>query len=133
MNEEIKLANQNALAMKDAARQTEKDLDQKISEHQRQILAREEFNAREAKRIKEEKELEVQRMRDQQEKAQDRQAALDQIRAQKAYEKAELENRAAEEAKKQRHEEELRKLHIARQVQFADNDRRLKDIKRQDR
>lgn len=72
-------------------------------------------------------------MRDQQEKAQDRQAALDQIRAQKAYEKAELENRAAEEAKKQRHEEELRKLHIARQVQFADNDRRLKDIKRQDR
>ena len=39
-------------------------------------------------------------MREMQERAQDRQAALDQIRAQKAYEQAELENRAIEEVKR---------------------------------
>jgi len=44
-----------------------------------------------------------------------------------------LENRAAEEVKRQKHEAELKKLHIARQAQFADNDNRLKDVKRQDR
>jgi len=51
---------------------------------------------------------------------------LDQIRAQKAFEKAELENRAIEAAKKAKYDAELVKLHEARQKQFADNDARLK-------
>ena len=61
-----------------------------------------------------------------QERAQDRSAALDQVRAQKAFEKAEIEERTANLVKKARHVEALKKLHLDRQVQFADNDRRLK-------
>ena len=60
------------------------------------------------------------------ERMQDRAANLDAFRAQKAYEKAEIANRLAEEEKKQKHEAAIKKLHIDRQKQFADIDMRLK-------
>ena len=114
MNDEVKIANTNGISQKAAARETEKKLDDQIAEHFRRTLEREEAKAREDKRMREEKELEVQRMREMQEKAQDRAAALDQIRAQKAFEKAEIQNKAYEEAKRLRHKVELKKLHLAR-------------------
>jgi len=55
-HDEVLIANKNALKQKEAARLTEKVLDDKIAEHQRQILVREEAKAREDKRIREEKE-----------------------------------------------------------------------------
>ena len=51
---------------------------------------------------------------------------MDAFRAQKAFEKAEIANRLAEEEKKQKHEAALKKLHLDRQKQFADIDIRLK-------
>lgn len=56
---EITLANDAALRQKDAARATEKKLDDQITAHQRQRLEREEAKIREALRIKEEKEKET--------------------------------------------------------------------------
>ena len=60
------------------------------------------------------------------ERMQDRAANLDAFRAQKAFEKAEIANRLAEEEKKQKHEAAVKKLHVDRQLQFVDIDRRLK-------
>ena len=94
MNEEVKLANKNALAQKEAARQVEKKIDQDISEFNRKKIEREEAEMRAIARVKAEKEMEVQRLRDLQERANDRQAELDQVRAQKAFEQAELSIRA---------------------------------------
>ena len=44
-----------------------------------------------------------------------------------------MENKATLAAKRARHAAELQKLHESRQKQFADNDARYKDLKRQDR
>jgi hypothetical protein len=77
MNEEIKIANVQALQQKEAARQTEKTLDQDIAEFTRKKIEREEAKLREDRRIKAEKELEIQRLRELQERANDRQAELD--------------------------------------------------------
>ena len=77
MNEEIKIANVQALQQKEAARQTEKKLDQNIAEFTRKKIEREEAKLREDRRIKAEKELEIQRLRELQERANDRQAELD--------------------------------------------------------
>lgn len=68
MNDEVKIANKNALGQKEQSRITEKDLDDKIAAHQRRTVAREEAAAREYQRIKEEKEREVQRLRELQER-----------------------------------------------------------------
>ena len=69
MNEEIKIANAAALAQKEAARATEKRLDAEIAEFNRAKLEREEAKLREDARIKAEKELEIQRLRELQERA----------------------------------------------------------------
>ncbi len=62
--DEVKIANAAALKQKDLARATEKRLDDEIAEFQRQKLLREEEKMKEALRIKEQKEREVQRLRD---------------------------------------------------------------------
>ena len=64
MNAEVKVANKNAIDRKFAAREVEKDLDSKIAAHQKAVIAREEAAVREAIRIKEEKEREIQRLRE---------------------------------------------------------------------
>lgn len=64
MNEEIKIANVQALQSKEAARQTEKKLDADIAEFTRKKVAREEAKLCEDRRIKAEKELEIQRLRE---------------------------------------------------------------------
>ena len=133
MNEEIKIANKAALDQKEAARETERQLDKKIADHVKAKQEREEAKAREDRRIKEEKERETQRLREMQERANDRQAELDQIRAQKAYEAAELKRRAEEKAKQTKYERDLADLHVSRQKQFADNNARVQELQRQDR
>ena len=126
MSDEIRIANQQALQQKEAAREVEKQLDREIAEHTRKKQEREEAKIREDQRIKEEKEREIQRLRDLQERANDRQAELDQIRAQKAYEAAELKRRAELAIKEKKHNEALAELHEARQRQFAMNDERMR-------
>lgn len=64
MNKEVRIANKNAEEQKIAARETERKIDEQIAEHNRKKLEREEAEIREQRRIKEEKEREVQRLRD---------------------------------------------------------------------
>lgn len=64
MQEEIKAANAAALSLKEDAKKREKQLEEEIMAHQRNKIAREEAEAREVARIKEEKERETQRLRE---------------------------------------------------------------------
>lgn len=83
--------------------------------------------------IKEEKEKEVQRLRDLQERAQDRQAEIDTLRAKRAFEEGE---RAAREKERIEQEKRLRiqrDLEDARQFQFEEKERRMAEQARQER
>ena len=64
MNKEVRIANKNSKEQKVAARATEKRLDDEIAEHNRKRNQREEDEIRNKLRAKEEKEREVQRLRD---------------------------------------------------------------------
>lgn len=69
---EVEDANKKAIEVKDHKKVEEKELEMKIVDYNRQKALREEEQLHEARRIKEEKEREVQRLRELQEKAQDR-------------------------------------------------------------
>jgi Na+-transporting NADH:ubiquinone oxidoreductase subunit NqrC len=69
---EVEDANKKAIEVKDLKKVEEKELEMKIVDYNRQKTLREEEQLHEARRIKEEKEREVQRLRELQEKAQDR-------------------------------------------------------------
>ncbi len=69
---EVEDANKKAIEVKDVRKKEEKDLELKIVDYNRQNTLREEEQAAELRRIKEEKEREVYRLRELQEKAQDR-------------------------------------------------------------
>ena len=65
-------ANQAAIALKEKAKQEEKELEKKIVAYNQARILKEEEVLREQQRIREEKERETQRLRELQEKAQDR-------------------------------------------------------------
>ena len=65
-------ANQAAIALKEKRRLEEKELEKKIADYQKAIILKEEEQIAEKKRKAEEKEREIQRLRELQEKAQDR-------------------------------------------------------------
>jgi hypothetical protein len=69
---EVEESNKKAIDSKDMKKKEERDLDQKIAEYNKQKAMREEERLAEEKRIKDEKERALQRLRELQEKAQDR-------------------------------------------------------------
>lgn len=86
-------ANQMAYFVKEKRKIDEKTLDLKIKQFQQLKDAREEALLMERKRIQAEKELEVQRLREKQEKALDKQAELDAVKAKRAYQANEKKER----------------------------------------
>lgn len=62
--QEVEEANKRAIDVKDNKKRDEKDLESKIVEYNRQKALREEEQVAEQRRIKEEKEREVQRLRE---------------------------------------------------------------------
>ena len=116
MQDEIKESNNQSLVLKEAARVAERKVEASILEHNRIQREREEAKIAAELRIREEKEKEIQRLRELQERAQDKAAELDQIRAQKAFEKAE---RAAKQAEVER----VRKLEADMKVLEDDRKR----------
>lgn len=122
---EVEEANKRAIDVKDFKKGQEKELEMKIVEYNRQKALREEEQAAEQRRIKEEKEREVQRLRELQEKAQDRQAEIDALRAKRAFEESERIAREKERKELEYKQKVLRDLEDARQQQFLDRERRL--------
>lgn len=102
---EVEVANQIALRKKAEKVAQERDEEMKVVQYNRERDAREEARLAEERRIKEEKELEVTRLRALQEKAADRQAEIDALRAKRAFEEGERQTRAKEKAD---HEKRIR-------------------------
>ena len=79
----------------------------------------------EAKKIRDEKEKEIQRLRELQEKAADRQGEIDALRAKRAYEEGERQARQAEKDRILKAQVSAMELDQARKKQFLENELKL--------
>ena len=80
-----------------------------------------------------EKEREVQKLRDMQEKAQDRQGEVDALRAKRAFEESERLAREKERKELEWKRKVLADMEAARQAQFAEKEQRLAEQAKQER
>jgi len=113
-------ANTQSLIEKDKRSQETKDQEDEINAY-RQAKDQKEYEAQlEATRIKDEKEKEIQRLRELQEKAADRQSEIDALRAKRAFEEGERQARERERLEYQKKKRILGDLEVARQVQFSE-------------
>ena len=130
---EVEEANKKAIDIKKSKEMEEKQLEQEIVDYNTKKAQREEEIIQEQKRQQEEKEQEIQRLRELQEKASDRQAEIDALRAKRAFEESERHARAKE---REEHEKKLRVLkdmEVAREAQAAEKERLLGLQARQER
>jgi hypothetical protein len=122
---EVEAANKVALAKKGELRKKEQDEEQEIVRYNQEKVKREMEAAMEEKRIKEEKEREVARLREMQEKAADRQSEIDALRAKRAFEEGERQARAKEVAERERRAQQAADLEAARRRQFLERESML--------
>eukprot|EP00455_Lapot_gusevi_P029409 TRINITY_DN3149_c0_g6_i1.p1 TRINITY_DN3149_c0_g6~~TRINITY_DN3149_c0_g6_i1.p1 ORF type:complete len:359 (+),score=98.14 TRINITY_DN3149_c0_g6_i1:150-1226(+) len=94
--EEVALANAEQIRLKNRQQEMEREEELQIASYIREKQQREQEAAEEQIRIKAEKEKEIARLRSLQEKAQDKQAELDALRARRAQEAHEREYRVKE-------------------------------------
>ena len=87
----------------------------------------------EAQRIKDEKEREIQRLREMQEKAADRQAEIDALRAKRAFEEGERQARLREKLEQEKRARIAADLEQARQRQFMEKQASLAEQARIER
>lgn len=90
---EVAETNIRAAEIKEKKKIEEKEFELKIHEYNVNKIKKDEEEIAEKKRIQEEKEKEVQKLRERQERAQDKQSELDYIRAKRAFEDAERQAR----------------------------------------
>jgi len=107
-------ANAQALIEKEKRMKEEKDQEMEIIAYQK-ARGQKEYEAQlEAQRIKDEKEREIQRLRELQEKAADRQAEIDALRAKRAFEEGERQARERERLEQQKRQRIQADLEVAR-------------------
>ncbi|GMH38916.1 hypothetical protein BSKO_06814 [Bryopsis sp. KO-2023] len=128
MMEDVALANAEQVRRKELMKVREKEEEEMIAEYKKRKDIKEQAAAEEKERIAREKELEVARLRAQQEKAADKQAELDELRARRYQEAKEREWRAREVASKDRQEAIMLDLGKARAAQKAAKIRQLADM-----
>lgn len=103
--EVVKDSNKKAIEIKQQKTQEEKDLMQKIHDYNKQKAQKEEEYLAEQKRIHDEKEKEVQSLRDKQLKAINKQSEIDELKARRAFEESERQSRLREQRE---HEERVK-------------------------
>lgn len=96
MMEAVKESNAESIKLKASKRLEEQALEEEVIQYNKKKLAADEIKASEAKKIADEKEREIQLLREAQEKAADRQAEIDQLRAKRAAEQRERDYRSSE-------------------------------------
>jgi len=122
---EVNTANSAAMKIKEDKMLAEKLEEQKIIEYQENKEARERELEAEKAHLAAEKEKETARLRAMQEKAQDKAAEMDALRAKRAMEAAERAARAKEASERKRQDEIQGELDLARRRQQAEKERRL--------
>jgi len=133
LNEEIYQTNQNAIVNKAKKAQEERDEEEKIVQYNLEKAQKEADYLAEQKRIKDEKEREVQRLRDLQEKVSDRQAEMDALRAKRAAELAERKAREKERNEAEQRAKMNQDLFEARRMQALEKEMRLQEQAQQER
>lgn len=123
--EDVALANAEQIRLKSKQQEMEIEEDARIAEYNREKERRDQEVADEQAQLKHEREMEVARLRSKQEKAQDKQAELDAIRARRAQEAHERENRRREQSERQRNAEINDDLARAREQQRFDREQLL--------
>lgn len=122
---EVNAANTAAMSIKEEKMLAEKLEEQKIIEYQENKEMRERELEEEKARLAGEKELETAKLRARQEKAQDKAAEMDALRAKRAMEAAERAAREKERQERERLEAINQELNEARRQQQAEKERRL--------
>merc|ERR1719221_2405376 len=122
---EVNTANSAAMKIKEDKMLAEKLEEQKIIQYQQDRERRERELEEEKAAIAAEKEAETARLRAQQEKAQDKAAEMDALRAKRAMEAAERAARAKEKAEADKVAAMNEDLKVARRQQQAEKERRL--------
>jgi len=89
MGKEVERSNKRAIEVKERKKLEEKELEMKINQYNVEKTRKEEEDLLEKKRLQEEKEREVAKLREKQEKAKDKQAEMDAVKAKRALEQAE--------------------------------------------
>jgi len=133
MLDEIYAANQAAIKGKESKIIQEREEIEKIIKYNQEKEQKEAEYLAEQKRIKDEKEREVQRLRELQEKAYDRQADLDLLRAKRAMELADRQAREKERKEAETRAKRNLELFEARKLQALDKERRFQEQAKQDR
>jgi len=131
--DQISAANQNSIATKHGKIVEAKLEDDKIHKYNLEKAQKEAEAAAEQKRAKEEKEREVARLRELQEKASDRNAELDALRAKRAFEQADRQARDKERIKAETKARNDQELFEARRSQAFEKEARLQEQVKQDR
>jgi len=124
---EVLATNKIATQYKERRKKEEIEGDRKIFEYNQSLIKKEEEELREKLKLAELKEREVQMMRDKQEKAMDRNAELDAIRAKRAFEAAEREER-----RKEKLEAELKHIKMKELLEFNEYQKLEKEFKLSD-
>jgi len=93
---EVEESNKRAIEIKQTKVSEEKDIDNKITDYNQKKALREEELQAELKRIHDEKEKDVQRLREKQLRAINKQAEIDELKARRAFEESERQAREKE-------------------------------------
>lgn len=125
--EDIALANAEQIRLKNRQREMEQEEERQIAEYVREKEKREQDHLDEQRRIKAEKEQEIARLRSKQEKAQDKQAELDALRARRAQEAYDRELRQRERDAQRRATAINADLEQAREMQMREKEYLLAD------
>lgn len=131
--EDVALANAEQIRLKNRQREMEQEEEHQIAAYLREKERREQEVQEEQLRIKAEKEKEIARLRSQQEKAQDKQAELDALRARRAQEAYDREWRQREKETAFRSSAINAELTRARETQMREREYLLSDQAKQER
>ena len=124
---EVETINKINALNKEKKKLAEKELDLKMHQYNLAKMRKDEEIMEEKRRIAAEKEMEVQRLREKQERAQDKQAQLDEIRAKRAYEEEERKQREKERQEVLKREQMKKELIEANEIQKLAKGMRLKE------
>lgn len=123
--EQVAASNAVALSKKHEMKQKDQDEDMRIFRYNQEKAAKEAAKADEERRIALEKEAEVARLREMQEKAADRQSEIDTLRAKRAREESERVERQKTITKKEKEVRQAADMKVARKIQFLEREQMM--------
>lgn len=125
MQAAIEQSNEKTQLLKQQMIEKHKQEEEEIIKYNQAKLYQETMRIEREQKLKEEKEREVQKLRDLQEKQADRQAEMDAVRAKRAYEQGERDARLREKLEVQKRADRIRELDESRKKQYQEKEKLL--------